>query len=262
MQKSKSTVSFAPTFEHTEFARRTRSRRRSSLDTFVIPGRTRLPSSKSSQDATDIQVAEALLDHSLLLQQSKQQNSSDMMAATSFPERGLPSRNSSSEYSNYQHSMNHDISREPPPPWARGPGIDPRLQPRSHRHAPEVIAIPPHRRTQTTVPQMKPRMFVATSEATDLEPTYSKWYDGATDRSDKAPVSRMTSMTWSTVSQRVLSNSSGSSHASRASEFKHEYNELAERHGLPPMTGESEGTLFFATYVNTLTNIRDFARGG
>lgn len=239
MQKSKSTLSFAPTTEHTEFARDTKPQRRSSLDTFVIPGRTRLPSSKTSQDATDIQVAQALLNHTLLLQHSRKPTPISPMAARGAHGKRLLAREPGGGYSSL---FQHDILRDPPPHWALGPDVPPRLQPHLSGQDPEVIIISPHRRAQTAAPQAMPQVFVTSTKAADTELTYENTYDGTNDRSDKEPVSRMTSMTWSTVSQRVLSDSSGSSHVSRATEFKHEYNELAERHGLPPLTGESEGT--------------------
>ncbi len=224
MQKSKSINSFAPTSEHTEFSRGSRSQRRSSLDTFVIPGRTRLPSSQSSQNATDIQVAQALLNHNL------GQRSIKMAARGAQGRKALAQEHSSTPitYANLLQSAQgrSDVNTRLPP--SRGSGL-------------EVLVVPPHRRHRTEVSQVTPQLFVATTTAANTDPVYGKTYDGANDSNQIGHVSRMTSMTWSTVSQRVFSESSGSSRASRVSEFKKEYNELAEKHGLPTLTGESEG---------------------
>lgn len=225
MQKLKSINSSAPTTEHTEFIRGTRSQRRSSLDTFVIPGRTRLPSSQSSQNATDIQVAQALLNHNLGQQSIK-------MAARGAQGRKVLAHEHSSTpvtYTNLLQSTHRvsDVNTRLPP--SRGSG-------------PEILVVSPHRRSKTEVLQATPQHFVTTTTAAETEPVYGKTYDGANDSNHTGNVSRMTSMTWSTVSQRVFSESSGSSRASRASEFKQEYNDLAKKHGLPTLTGGSEGT--------------------
>jgi len=226
MQKSKSINSLAPTTEHTEFIRRTRSprHRRSSFDTFVIPGRTRLPSSKSSQDSTDIQVAQALLNHNLGQQSSR-------MAA-----RGAQGR----KVLAHEHSSTPTAYANLPQSTHLGPDVNTRLPP-SSGSGPEILIISPHRRSKTEVSQATPQLFVTATTATKTEPVSGKTYDGVNDSNEAGNVSRMTSMTWSTVSQRVFSESSGSSRASRALEFKQEYNDLAEQHGLPTLIGESEG---------------------
>jgi hypothetical protein len=226
MQKSKSINSFAPTTEHTEFIQGTRSQRRSSLDTFVIPGRTRLPSSQSSQNATDIQVAQALLNH-------RSGRHSIKMAAREAQGRTVLACEHSSTPITYANLLQSTHG---------GSDVNTRLPP-SRGSGPNILVIPPHRRSIMEVPQAPPELFMATTTATNTEADYGNTYDGANDNNQTGKVSRMTSMTWSTVSQRVYSDSSGSSRASRVSEFKQEYNGLAKKHGLPTLTGEYAGIL-------------------
>ena len=63
-------------------------------------------------------------------------------------------------------------------------------------------------------------------------------YDGA---DDSVTESRLTSTTWSTVSHRLFSGSSGSSRTMGASYYRDEYNKLAEKHGLPPLEAALDG---------------------
>lgn len=114
-----------------------------------------------------------------------------------------------------------------------------------------VIIVPPRRRIQTDTPQ-------ALTPITTNENIHTQTYDGANDGTKSGHASRMTSMTWSTVSHRVVSNSSGSSRASRVSECKTEYNSLAVKHGLPLITGGSSGAIScFFHKLDRFTDIQD-----
>lgn len=219
-----------------------RSQRRSSLDTFVIPGRTRLPSSRtsksslSSQDATNIQIAQTLLDHSMM--------------PRSRPPRVEPAP--------HHAGGGGLISRLRPSPTPRPGGrrltrftrrhdhISPQFTPRPQRQsgmiqpAPrysdqDASILPRHRTRETQTPQTIPHLSV--TDTTD-DP-FEDQTDGPGDADGSRHLSRMTSTTFSMASHRLVSDSSASSGASRASDFRHEFNTLAEQHGLPLLTGSS-----------------------
>ena len=101
----------------------------------------------------------------------------------------------------------------------------------------EVIIVPPQRprpHTQRPTPQaLAPRS--SSQEYVDVQA-----YDGADDSNTE---SRLTSTTWSTVSHRFFSDSSGGSRAQGASYYRDEYNELAEKYGLPRLEATLDRTL-------------------
>lgn len=222
MQKSKSLLSFGPSNKKSEVGQEPRSRRRSSLDTFVIPGRTRLPSSKSSADATDILIAQQLLNHSTMQNPNiaDRPTSAWLDAAQRLQEHSPTPRSGSGR---------HRISPQK------------KLQRTPRLGSKEVISLGPHRRPRQCMPRSQSHVLFAT--ATE-DPIHGITYDGTNEVSGSGHASRMSSMTWSTVSHRVFSNSSESSRGSRASEFMVEYNDLAEKHGLPQLTGENSGESF------------------
>ena len=244
MQKSKSNISFGPTTEYTEFSCEARSQRRSSLDTFLIPGRIRLPSSKtsksshSSQNATDTQIAQTLFDHSVMLRpkpaRAKQiPHNSDCCERASLLQRSPTPRSGSGR---------HTIATRTTPRPIRRYG---NMQPVPRPHGQDALIIRPHRAIELEALQTTPDLAV-TDTATD---PFRDQTDGPNDPAGLRQISRMASMSWSTISHRILSNSSSSSRASRASEFKLDYNILAEEHGLPLLVGESSGTLLTRTRI-------------
>ena len=226
MQKSKSLVSFGPTAKHIEVTQRPRAQRKSSLDTLVIPGRTRLPSSKSSSEVTDILIAQQLLNHGTMQLRDEQPWSDH--TGQPFREDLLAPK------SNNRRPI---ISPQQKPKRTRRPG---RIQPAPRSNAQDVIIIPPHRRPQTCMPRSSSNPLITRTPGGSA---HVRSYDGNNDSSGSGHISRSTSMTWSTISHRVLSESSNSSQIPRASRCLLEYNDLAERHGLHQILSESSGTV-------------------
>ena len=225
MQKSKSLVSFGPNVKHIEVTQRPRApqtRKKSSLDTLVIPGRTRLPSSQSSSEATDILIAQQLLNHGTM----------------QIPdEQHLLKESPTLRSNNRRHG--------PSPKQNRTRAGHGRPLPKFGKQ--DAIVITPHRRPDTCMPRSS---SYALTTRTSERPGYGRDYDGNNDSSGLGLISHSSSMTWSTVSHRVISNSSASSRASRASGYLQEYNDLAEKHGLHQIMNDSSGANF-GTMITT-----------
>lgn len=222
MQHSKSFAQFVPSEQQRQASTQTRARRRSSLDTFVIPGRTRLPSSKTT--TFDLHVTQGLLNSSML--QPPRQNMPSAESFESSPEISpagcMPRRGAVSGLSGPpRHRVRPEVVRRPPPRFGgREVIIVPPPRPRPHNHQPEPQALAP----------------VCSQEHAD-----GQTYDGA---DDSLTDSRLTSTTWSTVSHRVFSGSSGSSRTMGASYYRDEYNKLAEKHRLPRLEAAPDGTSY------------------
>ena len=217
MQHSKSFTHFAPE-QQRQASTQTRARHRSSLDRFVIPGRTRLPSSKASN--FDLQVAQGLLNSSRL-----QSPRRDMASAESLewspevsPAGCMPRRGAISGPSGPHDRIRPDIVRRPPPRFGgREVIIVPHQRPRPHVHQPTPQPLTP----------------ISSQEYANVQT-----YDGA---DDSVPESRITSTTWSTISHRMFSDSSRSSRTMGASYYRDEYNKLAEKHRLPRLEAAPDG---------------------
>lgn len=220
MQHSKSFVDYAPPEQQRQASTQTRAQRRSSLDTFVVPGRTRLPSSKAS--TFDLHVTRRLLNSSL--PESPRRNmacgeslewSPETSPAGCMPRRGAVAGPSGPPH----HRARPDMVRRPPPRFGgREVIIVPSQRPRPHAQRPSPQLLAP---------------------ITSQEHANVRTYDGA---DESASDSRLTSMTWSTVSHRVFSDSSGSScRTMGAPYYRDEYNKLAEKHGLPRLEAALDG---------------------
>lgn len=222
MQHSKSFAQFVPSEQQRQASTQTRARRRSSLDTFVIPGRTRLPSSKAT--TFDLHVTQGLL-NSCMLQPPRQNMTSveslepspEISPAGCMPRRGVISGPSGPP----RHRVRPEVVRRPPPRFGGR----------------EVIIVPPQRPRPHTH-QAEPQTLATVSSQGHAD---VQTYDGA---DDSLAESRLTSMTWSTVSHRVFSDSSGSSRTMGAPYYRDEYNKLAEKHGLPRLEAASDGTSY------------------
>ncbi len=219
MQHSKSFVHFAPSDQQRQASTQTRAQRRSSLDTFIIPGRTRLPSSKAS--TFDLHVTQGLLDSSLLRSSRKTMSSAESLewSPEISPAGCMPRKGAVSGPSGPPHQrIRPDIMRRPPPRFGGR----------------EVIIVPPQRsRPYVHQPAPQPLAPVSSQEHENVQT-----YDGA---DESVAGSRLTSMTWSTISHRVISDSSGSSRAMGASYYRAEYNKLAEKHRLPQLEVAPDG---------------------
>ena len=212
MEYSKSFAHFAPLEQQRQASTQTRAQRRSSLDTFVIPGRTRLPSSKTS--IFDLQVTQDLLNPNLLRLPQRNMTSAEQILEWS-PEASSPAgcmpRRGHASGPLHHHRVRPNIVKRPAPRFGGGREVivEPK-RPRPHVQQPA----PP-----TLAPPMAAEEYAS-----------AQTYDGA---DDSATGSRLTSTTWSTVSHRFFSDSSGSSRTMGASYYRDEFNRLAEKHGLP-----------------------------
>ena len=236
MQYSKSFAYFPPSEQQRQASTQTRARRRSSLDTFVIPGRTRLPSSKAS--TFDLQVTQGLLNshiHRPPRRNMTSAESHEWSPATS-PAGCLPRRGANSGPSGPLHyRVRPDIVKRPPPRFGgREVIIVPPQRPRPHVHQPAPHALAP----------------ISSQEHANMQT-----YDGA---DDSVTESRLTSTTWSTVSHRLFSGSSGSSRTMGASYYRDEYNKLAEKHGLPPLEAALDGMSrsFFIVAPHSMSDVQ------
>ena len=211
MQYSKSFAYFALPDQQRQPSTQTRALRRSSLDTFIIPGRTRLPSSKTS--TFDLLLTQGLLNSNPPQPPGRTMTSTEKQAWSpeTSPTGCMTRRGANSGSSDPLHQRARpDIVKRPPPRFGGR----------------EVIIVPPQRprpRTHQPAPQ-------ALAPRSSQEYVNGQKYDGADDSNTE---SRLTSTTWSTVSQRFISDSSGSSRTQGASYYRDEYNKLAEKHGLP-----------------------------
>lgn len=220
---SRGLASIATSVDTTNKLIENRPRARSSLDTFVIPGRTRIPSTKP--DATDVQLTQSLLNATMhqypppppaytaaVKDQSsaKLQRKHPAVPVETEPAEAL----GHSQRHPVLYKVRSDIAKRPPP---RLGGRD--------------LIIVPHRRPimNEAEAQNQNQGFLSNSEG---ERTHAAAYDGA---QDSGRGSRLTSMTWSTVSHRVFTDSSHSSRGLEVSNAVKEYNSLATLHGLPEL---------------------------
>ena len=232
MQHSKSLNSFA--FSCIDSDRENlilpnRPRKRSSLDTFLIPGRTRIPSQKS--ETLDLQVTQNLLRSSM-----NQLKDPPPYSKEPDPEQ-------------HRHSQDHSHAGRPQDSSRESSGTD-RLpgepifsivhQPSPRSRLTEGIVIPPRRLQRRELSSNNPYRHISSPH-----PPFRPSYDGAHDYINHE--SRITSTTWSTVSKlshRIFSDSSESSRRYSSTKYNHDYNELASKYGLPRLTFASSGTLY------------------
>ena len=230
-----------------------RPRARSSLDTFVIPGRTRIPSSKP--EPIDIQIAESLLSTTMappikesLDEMSSSERKRDAEAQRLLKTLGIqisrsqkPKEQQSVPEQQCQHSTPSTRGKESSSLYA--------LQSRPqtlYKVRPEISKRPPPQiggRDFIIVPPRRPRKVGRNPPPKRVGPTPPRkvttpmgqrrgFYDGAIGSSYE---SRTTSMTWSTISHRIFTDSSGSFQGLEASESLEEFNRLAIQHGLPEL---------------------------
>ena len=241
-----------------------RARRRSSLDTFVIPGRTRIPSNKNSRaseiNGTDYLIAQRLFRQSLMPSPNKQSpcvvEPQYQRGETHIRDEDLPS------------TITQPPNKQPLVPIAipyQGRGIHPYEEAKSslqrktivRKNSPSKIRPhlmmqpPPKYGSQTFLlaPQEKYHSQASQRKGHPEEPvatqgrTALQTFDGSNEFFDyKHPSSRETSTTWSTMSHRVFTDSSGSSRRSDASHCLTRYNMLAKRYGLRSIPETMTGT--------------------
>ena len=250
MQHSKSVGSFSSDSTAAPILRnhsQNRPQSRSSMDTFLIPGRTRIPS--NHPQTADFQIAEALLESNLALPRrilpidmpsNELKKDKDGKSTYLFDYLGIDdgdsSKNSKEKARSDQKphrraksvSLETDSTARPLVRSEISKSPAPRMGTR------DAIIIPARRRSRKVgdnpppiraVPTPPPRKNGQLRKPQGI-------YDGAIGSSYE---SRTTSMTWSTVSHRVLSESSADVLGMGASENLNEFNRLAIQHGVPEL---------------------------
>lgn len=251
MQHSKSHGSFSS--GHTSLITRQRPRARSSLDTFVIPGRTRIPSSKP--DPIDIQIAETLLNPitERLIRGSQGEMSSSVKREDAEAQRLLTTfgiqvspkpKTSSKQFAPHGECQRPKTSlsgAEPSSLYTLQPPQQSlyKVRPEISKRPPpqiggrDILIVPPQRsRKVGASPPLKRLGHTAPRKVTPPTSQARAFYDGAIGSSYEL---RTTSMTWSTISHRMLTDSSESSQCLQAPESLEEFNRLARQHGIPSM---------------------------
>ncbi len=208
-----------------------RFRHRSSLDTFVIPGRTRVPSSRVGlPEPMDIQIAQGLLNPDSVKVPEKQSHRVEKHGWLAPRARKSPMSKGKAR-SNDETSVPTSLNRYT----------------HKSRKAPltfigrELLVVPQHKQhTQQHGKVLQDREHLL--QAYEDVPRDS--FDGA-----QSDGSRVTSTTWSTISHRIFSNSSSNAQNRASSKSVEEYNVLALKHGLSPLALNPEitqaGTSFF-----------------
>ena len=196
-----------------------RPRKRSSLDTFVISGRTRIPSHKS--DLFDVELTQNLL-------RSGMNRLSDPPPYTERPNR-TPDSHSQRHSLHPKHDAPpveyiHDVARDPAHADSQGELNAAPCIPSRRKHHVELASNNPYRlRVSSSVPSP------------------GQTLDGTQEYNSEA---RITSTTWSTiskVSRRIFSDSSDTSRAYTTAKYNHAFNELAARYALQQLTIPSHG---------------------
>ena len=223
MRISKSLAVLASSADTASPDRKRQARRRSSLDTFVIPGRTRLPSSRVSQpEPMDLKIAENLLNAESRVPPRK----------SSDPNRRSvlnPPKCRRSDAKTARTEDDEDLTPDSPPRFHLDVSALPHSGTGSHLdEVPgtfEVNDIDEH-------PGSRPRRHVGggSSGHTVGQQDLSLSYDGPNDASSNG--SRNTTSTWTTVSHRNFTSSSAGSQRLGSGPSILEYNRLATEHGL------------------------------
>ena len=239
MQKSKSSVSFGPTTEHIDLTGQVRSQRRSSLDRFVIHGRTRFPSSETSkssislQDATNMRIAQTLLNYRDMPQSMPASFRPGPRASTREDYELAPKRSQSSE--NEQRTT--DIETTPRPVTRRGEQL--RLLRPGLRYANDI--------DPQNVAEAQDLLTAPHPSMADMPADLNQYQtDGVGGLTTLRPFQSMMSMgsannSWVNVSRRMASNSSSGSQASRACRNTQIYNNIAKTLGLILIEGDLSG---------------------
>lgn len=243
MQHSKSLASFVPSTVNTDVTLETRARRRSSLDTFVIPRRTRIPSSKPQP--IDFQIARGLLSPRVFLEPPPRRSATMRNGrgpGTAKHRKPPAPRAMSAAYESIPQpppfKVRPEISRRPPPQMN---GREIRIVP----HCQAYTEAREHQRDGSDplppiAPQRKP-------PSPPFQQNTGTTQDGANDSAHDLPKnlrptdSRVTSMSWSTVSHRIFTDSSGSSRGMGSSHFLEEFNKLAVKHGISELAEAPNG---------------------
>ena len=203
-----------------------RLRHRSSLDTFVIPGRTRLPSSRVSQpQPMDLHVARGLLNTDSLQVPKKYTHRVER------PDWLTPKR-----------------KKSPKPKVKACPDEE---SSKNHTDRPEKEPTTVSSREIVEVPQANQYSHPPKHQLRISDDYTRMSFDGR-----QSEGSRATSTTWSTVSHRIISNSSSGSQNRGSSRSVEEYNILAVMHGLPQFAVAAEVSQEGISPLNSLAVLK------
>ena len=224
MRESKSSSSFGRTADDTIHEPSGRPRGRSSLDTFIIPGRTRFPSSKlSAPEPVDLQITQGLLNSDAFKLPKMTSNHADKPKAWFTSEHSVSCGESPKSRRQLSGRSIVIVTPSPKPKHIKPSKIQPSLD----NDEAAMITTLCGSSEDSQAPLFHHRLNSGSSEQA-LNP-----FDGPFD---SGPASLPTSGTWSTVSNRIFTDSSAGSSSREIQECVDQYNRLALKHGLPRFT--------------------------
>ena len=202
-----------------------RPRARSSLDTFLIPGRTRIPSTKP--ETIDTQIAQTLLSSKMTRAPKKDIEGQEISHVGNHGNQ-TRTRDANPNLDPHGRGTGEAVKRHHPHQNDRAPRSKRKKQPYHLAGRPIVIVGDPgqsqHQNSNEPQKSRSPRH--------QQNPSPSP-YDGTPASSNE---SRVTSLSWTTVSHRLVSDSSGSS-GLRELDALAQYNRLARENGLSELKG-------------------------
>ena len=212
-----------------------RIRHRSSLDTFVIPGRTRVPSSRIGlPEPMDIQIAQGLLNSDSAKVSEKKSHRVEKYGWLAPKGRKSPvskGKARSNEETSIPTSLKKYTYRPKKAPLTFI-GRELLVVPQQKQHTQHHDEVPQHREHLLQAYEDRPRDS----------------FDGA-----QSDGSRATSTSWSTISHRIISISSNNAQNRASLKSVEQYNVLALKHGLSPLALNPEitqtGTTFFVLTI-------------
>ena len=201
-----------------------RPRGRSSLDTFVIPGRTRFPSSKlSAPEPVDLQITQGLLNPDAFKVPKMTANRADIPRTWFTSEHGPSSDESPKSHRQVSGRSIVIVKTSPKRRTIKRSKTLPNLD------TGEAVGKPARNDcSEESQTSLSLHRLASRSSEQELNP-----FDGPFD---SGPESLPTSGTWTTVSNRIFTDSSAGSSSRETQGFVDQYNKLALKHGLPRFT--------------------------
>lgn len=193
-----------------------RPRNRSSLDTFIIRGRVRIPSQKT--DSFDEEIAQSLLKSTMERPRGSSAQQKDSRHPGHRDESSFAICSGNCPVQQDEYEFGDSIYSLPPQPKSRIGSRD------------NIVNLPRRPRQSSLAPAIK-HCRARSPQSSHRGATFDGAHDSSYD-------SRVTSTTWSTVSKishRNFSDASGTSRDDLSSRFLEQYNDLATRNGLPAL---------------------------
>lgn len=221
MRVSKSLMPFGQKADEVNHELIGRPRARSSLDTFVIPGRTRFPSSKlTAPEPADLQITQGLLNPDAFKVPKMTPNRADIPRTWFTNEHG-PLCDESPQSHRQVSGRSIVIVKTSPKRRAIN-----RSKTLPNLDTGEDVGKPARKDcSEESHAPLSLRRLASRSSEQELNP-----FDGPFD---STPESLPTSGTWTTVSNRIFTDSSAGSSSRETQGFVDQYNKLALKHGLP-----------------------------